>query len=182
MPYAGAMTPLLTPTTLALIAQEDVLSDPDYATYCIEAASYLVVDETGYSEWIGLNPDGTETAVVPAPRRAAMVAEQLAKRAYLNPNAVVAEGGVGPIGGDRTVEDFARTFEFTEAELEYLGKIAKDTGNAAGGGLWTMEIENLGVGTTELPSGTIFLPDLDPRADWWPLGSESDEWAYTPKV
>lgn len=173
------MTPLLTAATLALIAREDPLQDPNYATYCIESASWLVADETGHNDWLGLAGDGTSIPVVAAPRRAVMIAEQLAKRAYLNPDAIVQEGGVGPIGGDRTVEEFARTFEFTDAELEYLQSVA--LGKTKGGGLWTQPTENLPVGTPA--DSTIYLPDLDPRAQWWPVGTEGvDDYAYTPLV
>lgn len=179
MPYADAMTPMLSPATLALIAREEPLSDPDYADYCIESASYLVADEGNHPEWIGLDATGATVPVVPARRRVVMIAEQLAKRAYLNPDAIVAEGNIGPIGGDRTVEDFARTFEFTPAEQEYLQTMALGT-TGGGSALWTLTIES-GTGVIpRLPDGTINLPDLDPRADPWPLGSPDDAYAYTP--
>lgn len=173
------MTPLLSPVTLALIAREEPLADPEYATYCIESASWLVADETGHFDWLGVAADGSSIPVVAAPRRAVMIAEQLAKRAYLNPDAIVQAGSVGPIGGDRTVEDFARTFEFTAVELEYLDSVSIGTARA-GGGLWTMATENRPV-STALPSATIYLPDVDPRADLWPVGTEGvDDYAYTP--
>ena len=153
------------------------LSNPEYGDYCIQAASVIVADAAARPDWLGVAPDGTDIGVVPAPRRAVMIAEQLAKRSYLNPNAVVAEGSVGPIGGDRTIEDFARTFELTEIEAEYLAEVKRTTGivdaGSGTGGLWVLQIENRPYGADW---ATIYLPDVDPRALPWPVGTEGQDY------
>lgn len=177
------MTPLLTPETLGLLVDEvDALANAAYGDYCIQAASVLVADAAGHPDWIGVASDGTSMTPVVAPRRAVMIAEQLAKRAYKNPDAIVSEGSVGPIGGDRTVEDFARTFEFTPTEAAYLEQVKLDTGlvGTTRPALWTLEIE---VRPYSPRWATIWLPDLDPMAKSWPVGTEGvDSWAYGPAL
>jgi hypothetical protein len=174
-----SMTPLLTADTLALLADEveSGLENPAYGDYCIQSASVLVADAAGRPDWLGIAADGAEMTPNLAPRRAVMIAEQLAKRSYLNPNAVVQEGSIGPIGGDRTIEDFARTFEFTEVEAAYLAEVKRTTGivdtGSAGTGLWTLEMEVRPYGADW---ATIFLPDLDPRAAPWPVGVEGNSY------
>jgi hypothetical protein len=180
LPYAGAMTPLFPLSTLELLADEQPLLRLAYGEYCRESASVIVADRVGAYAWLGVNDAGVAIPVVAAPRRAVMIAEQLAKRAYLNPDAIVAEGSIGPIGGDRTVEDFARTFELTEAEDAYLETLAVAAGTSAKANrLGSIGIEV----TTPMLVGdtTIWVPDLDPRAEAWPIGTEGvDDWAYAP--
>lgn len=181
LPYAGAMTPLILASTLALLVEEPAgLENPDYGDYCINAASVLAAQAAGRPDWLGLGPVGEAITPVPAPRLAVMYAEQLAKRAYLNPNAIVAEGGIGPLGGDRTVEDFARTFEWTPTEADYFAEVKRLTGivdSAGSSGLWTLEIEN-----RPYPAAwaTIYLSGVDPREKGWPVGMEGglDTFAY----
>lgn len=155
---------------LGLLVDERPLPvDTDRATYFINAASILVADFAGHPDWIGLDLLGVEVGtVVAAPRRAVMIAEQLAKRAYENPNAIVAEGGIGPIGGDRMVEEYARTLEPTEAEMLWLAEAKRTTGivGAIGAGLWTLQIE---VRPSVAVGDTIWYNDLDPRAAPWPI-------------
>lgn len=178
LPYAGAMTPMLTAATLALLADESPLERPAYGDYCIQAASVLVSNAAGHPDWIGVSATGADMAPVAAPRRGVMIAEQLAKRSYMNPNAIVREGNIGPIGGDATIEDFARTFEPTPVEQAWLDEAKRTSGivgGSTGGGLWTLEIENRPYAADW---ATVYLPDLDPRADTWPVGVESESWAY----
>jgi len=165
------MTPLLTAATLAMLADEgDTPENLAYGDYCIQAASILVAEAAGHPDWLGVAADGTVMDPVAAPRRAVMIAEQLAKRSYLNPNAVVQEGSIGPIGGDRTIEEFARTFEFTEFEAAYLAELKAESGlvGGTGTGLWTLEMEVRPYGVNW---ADVFLPDLDPRAAPWPVGN-----------
>lgn len=169
-----------------LVDERPEPADPERADYFIQAASIVVADLAGHPDWLGLNADGGEVetnqiteagvvmtvdGVVPAPRRAVMIAEQLAKRAYENPNAVVAEGSLGPIGGDRIIEEYARTLEPTPAELAYLEEIRATTGivppvGAGGGGLWVQPIE---VRPRQSAGQTVWYNDLDPRAKPWPV-------------
>lgn len=186
LPYAGAMTPLILDSTLALLVDEPTgLENPEYGAYCINAASILAAEAAGRPDWLGLGPLGEDIAPVPAPRLAVMYAEQLAKRAYLNPNAIVSEGGIGPLGGDRTVEDFARTFEWTPSEAAYFEEVKRLTGIVDGGAgataLWTLEIEN-----RPYPAAwaTIYLNGVDPREQPWPVGTEGawDAFMYGPAI
>jgi hypothetical protein len=171
------MTPLFPLSTLELLVKEQPLEDVAYGEYCREAASVIVSNRALRYGWVGLDADELPVEVVPAPRRAVMIAEQLAKRAYQNPDAIVAEGGIGPIGGDRTVEDFARTFELTPAEMEYLDGLAIGGASASTNSIGT-------IGVTVRPSalvgtGAIWIPDLDPRAQPFPLGTPGvDDYAY----
>lgn len=175
---AMTMTPLLDRDTLALVAREEPLSNVEWADYCIQAASVIVADTANHPDWLGLAADGTDLgAPVAAPRRAVMIAEQLAMRSYKNPDAIVAEGSLGPIGGDRYLDEFARTFELTTAERETLEAIARDSYPAAATGLVVIDIE---VRPRPTWRDTIWLPDVDPRAKSWPIGSEAQAFAYTP--
>jgi hypothetical protein len=167
-----AMTPLLTIGTLSIITRTDIeLGDP-FATWVINGASMVVADAAEHEDWLD-EIDGAP--IVPAPARAILIAENLAKRTYLNPNSVIAEGSIGPIGGDRYVEDFARAFELTAYEREVLGALAGGSSSSVGG-LWTQATENR-PGLDVDP--TIYLPDLDERAGSWPVGTDGvDNYAY----
>lgn len=161
--------PLLDLNTLGLLVDEQPVLNPDRGMYWINGASVIVADIAGHPDWLGLDVDGANILPVAAPRRAAMIAEQLAKRAYENPNAVVAEGSLGPIGGDRMVEEYAKTLEPTEWERAYLEEIRAISGltpTAPGGSLWVLQMEV----RPSLRSGdTVYYNDLDPRAKPWPV-------------
>jgi hypothetical protein len=169
------MTPMLTLATLVILAREPIeeAEDVAFATWVIESASLTVADEAGHLDWID------SVAPVAANPRAILIAQGLAKRTYRNHEAIVAEGGVGPIGGDRFVEDYARTLELTEVEREVLQAMRPD-GGSNGNSLFVQTTENI---PNPISNATIYLPDLDPRAQAWPVGTEGvDDWAYTPLV
>jgi len=175
----GHMTPLFPASTLEMLVREQPLDDAAYGDYCIVNASVIVANRAYRLDWVGLDADELDVPVIPAPRRAVMIAEQLAKRAYQNPDAIVAEGGIGPIGGDRTVEDFARTFELTDEEKEYLDTMALGRPGGAENQLWTIRTQ---VREPALVGGaTLWIADLDPRAKVWPVGTDGvDNYAYEP--
>lgn len=177
LPYAALMKPLFPTSTLELLVRENPLEDGAYGDYCIVNASVIVANRAYRLDWIGLDADELEVPVVPAPRRAVMIAEQLAKRAYQNPDAIVTEGSIGPIGGDRTVEDFARTFELTAEEKEYLDTLALGRPGGTENQLWSLQTQ---VRSARIVGGaTIRLPDLDARAKVWPVGTVGvDDYAY----
>ena len=177
-----SMMLLLDRETLGLLVSEDPLVNPEFADYVIQGASVMVSDAAGRPDWLGIAADGSDIDPVAAPRRAVMIAEQLAKRSYQNPDSIITEGNIGPIGGDRKVEDFARAFEFTPVEQAYLDDINLRTGivdNGGVSGVWTLGFEvrpSYGVDWA-----TIFLPELDPRAKLIPMGTEGvDGFAYGP--
>ncbi len=124
---------LLTMSELRVWVRRPSLPDTDEFGLAVIAASSLVVsEECGFPV-----PEWTPTT---APAIARQVAIQLAKRTFLNPDAVVAEGGIGPIGGDRFIDDFARTLELTAAEKAQLARIDGNV-SASEQGLWVQRID-----------------------------------------
>ena len=105
----------------------------ELANMVIDAVSQRVLKECG-------NPTGWDETTTPQIVRSVVV--PVAARTFRNPDSVVAEGGIGPIGGDRVVEDMARALEFTMAELDILhnapGALPRDS---AGGRLWVLGLE-----------------------------------------
>ncbi len=121
-------------------------ADP-FALAVISAASLKVLDECNNPEdWTSLN-------LVPAMVR--MIAVQLAKRTYKNPDAIIAEGGIGPLGGDRFIEDFARTLELTAAELDTLAKVTGVDAKSEGG-LWVQPLMS-----DQSTDSILYLRDTD---------------------
>jgi hypothetical protein len=136
-----------------------------FAGAVLQAASVKVAEAAKHIEWLD------DAYAEPLPAKAKLICTLLAKRSFLNPDSVISEGGIGPIGGDRYVEDMARFLELTEQELVDLASLSPD-GEAGGGGLWSQEIDTgRRVATFD---DTIYLPDNDPRADYHPLLSTRD--------
>ena len=120
----------------------------------LDAASLVVTDTAGHPEW-------TTTT---APARARLIAVQLAKRAFLNPNAIV-RSAVGPLS-EAQVEDYARTLEPTEAEREYLLSLRPDAGSG-GGSLFTLSL----AGSAAYVPDTIYVTDLSGGlVPWYAVG------------
>lgn len=132
------MAALLTPQTLAKWTQSDeaeVVDDP-FAADLIDKLSALVcfigghdgtkLDEAGdvIPEWSLVA--GTPTDAVVAPIDVQMVMLQVAKRSYQNPDEVLQEGGVGPLGGERYADVHALFMDFTDSERATLAKYNAD--------------------------------------------------------
>lgn len=132
------MAALLTPQTLARWTQSDeaeVLADP-FAGDLIDKLSALVcfigghdgttLDATGLAipEW-SLVADDPAGAIM-APIDVQMVMLQVAKRSYQNPDEVLQEGGVGPLGGERYADVHALFMDFTESERATIAKYNPD--------------------------------------------------------
>lgn len=130
--------PLLTIAELAVWARTEIPADDPFALVVIDAASLKVREAAKQPDWTA--------ATVPATAR--LIAIQLAKRTYLNPDAVIAEGGIGPIGGDRYIEDFARTLELTDLERADLEALAPNAATG-GNGLWVQPMTRGDIETTE---------------------------------
>lgn len=162
------MADLITIQELAIWARREIEPDDTFATTVISAASLVVAETAQHPEW-------TRTGLTAAPPRAKLICATLAKRTYLNPDAVVREGSVGPIGGDTVVEDFARTLELTEAEIATLqGFVGEGTG-AVYSGLWVQPTTR-----GELEMGDVFIPDSG-GSDWMiPYGDASEEFWFAP--
>lgn len=113
MPYTSdELVPIADLITLAeldvWIPDETLDVNNARAKIVISAASLLVCETAGHPEWTPLT----------APGRAILITTQLAKRAYLNPDAE-RSFSLGPLGGS-TVEDYARTLELTPYERGIL--------------------------------------------------------------
>lgn len=112
------MADLLTTRELALWTQKDpteVGTDP-FAAEVIDKVSQL-------AQFLGGQPDWTlDAGENQAPFDVRMVVLQVCKRSYQNPNQVVQEGGVGPIGGDRVLDVAALMLSLTESETATLTK------------------------------------------------------------
>jgi len=118
----------------------------EFANMVIEAVSQRVLFECG-------NPVGWDELTTPPVVRTVVIA--VASRTFRNPDSIVSEGGIGPIGGDRYAETLARALYFTMSELDILhnapGALPLDR---SGGRLWV-----LGVEPEEEPSPIIFVFD-----------------------
>lgn len=147
--YAGPMMlpRLLTVAELATWARTEIADDDPFANAVVDAATLVVVSQCGFPV-----PEWTTSSAPPVAR---LITIQLAKRTYLNPDAVIAEGGIGPIGGDRFVEDFARTLELTPNELAKLADVDPATASASGN-LWVLGVDTVGHSLDE-----IYLRDSD---------------------
>jgi hypothetical protein len=157
---------LLTVADLRTWTRDASIADDDpFAGAVIEGVSLLVSETANHPEW--------DAATVPA--RAKLIACLVAKRNYLNPDAVRSTS-VGPVS-EQTLDDFVRTMELTEAETSALQAMAGDGGTpGSSSDLWLLP--------TGKPSETdvpFYLPD-------WPKGSligpfatpDEVEWAWTP--
>lgn len=108
--------------------------------------------------------------IATAPTRARQIASHLAARSFTNFESIATDGALGPLGGDRRVEELARALHLTaaeEAELEALGPIGGPGGR---GDLWIQPID----GGSALEADTLYFA-TDPPSDWMlPLLSASD--------
>jgi hypothetical protein len=143
------MAALLTIPELGVWAQQDVGYDDEWAAAVLDAASDVVRTAASQPTWT------RDTA----PVRARQIASHLAARSYKNPDSIVGEGALGPVGGDRFVEELAKALHLTAAEIEELGKLAPSTA-AGSGGLWIQPIN-----ATPVEDGDVYLAD-DSGSDW----------------
>lgn len=141
------------------------LVDDAFVAWVLEEASGLVCDTAHHPEW--------EDDITLAPRTAKRICLLVAKRTYENPGAVVVEGGVGPIGGDRVLDTQAMGLMLTEAEEEELVDLRGGPGNDPNG-LWIQPI-NDGTATDR----TAYLFDSS-GSDWAiPYGDYGTTDAFT---
>lgn len=154
------MAALVTISELSAWARQEVGYDDAWAITVLEAASELVRSAAGQPTW--------ERATAPA--RAKQICAHVAARTYLNPDSVSSEGNLGPLGGDRIVEELAKALHLTAAERDELGAMAPAGGGAGGrGGLWVQPINS-----TPLEGGDVYLAD-DSGSDWMiPYLAEDD--------
>ncbi len=163
----AAMTPMLDVAELEVWCRKPIAGTPKepFAIAVLQAASLVVADKANHADWLADDFPG------PLPGRAKLICTLLAKRSFLNPDSVISEGGIGPIGGDRYVEEMAKFLTLTDQEIADLEDLDDGSGAGGTGGLWTMEITS---GRGPWLGDTIHLPDLDPLADQWPVLSTRD--------
>lgn len=154
-PDAVTTGPLITETELATICQlpDQVIPAErlPFATMIIDLASDIVRDTASHPEW-------DQNTV---PFRAKMICLLVAKRSYQNPNNVVVEGALGPIGGDRVLDVQAMGLYLTEAEASDLARLVGD-GTAATNPNRLWVLQNSG-GIPEATTGYVFD---DSGSDW----------------
>lgn len=162
------MTALLSLTEFALWMQPAEVDDEDKALLMMEAASELVRDTARQPTW-------TATGSTAAPLRARHIAAHVAVRSYKNLDSIQAEGAVGPLGGDRIVEELAKALHLTDAERETLeGMQPKST---SAGSLWILPTAT-GTGGDE---AEVYLADQS-GSDWHiPYAASGDAYAFTPE-
>jgi len=128
------MADLLTLATLAKWTQEDageVAADP-FAADLIDKISQLACFIGGH-DGTHLDEDGDiipewdlEIGLTQAPIDVQMVVLKVCKRSYENPDQVIQEGGIGPLGGDRVADIQALFMDFTDDERATIAKYNPD--------------------------------------------------------
>lgn len=162
------MAALLTTQTLARWTQNDpdeVAAD-EFAVDLIEKLSALVCFLGGHPEWT------LEPGVDQAPVDVQMVMLQVAKRSYQNPDQVLQEGSVGPLGGDRVADIQALFMDFSESERRTIAKYNVDgdpTPQDGAGEIFTLATTR-GDETTMPQTSPLYVTDdqqvnLDTSAD-----------------
>lgn len=190
MLYPRLMADLLTTLELARwTGNEPAAVDADpFAAEVIDKVSQLACFLGGH-DGTKLDPAGVaipEWTLDPgdtlAPFDARMVVLAVAKRCYSNPDQVVQEGSVGPIGGDRVLDAAALLFSLTDSERATLTKYNTD-GDPDGeeGELFTMRMQR-GAETT-VSTSPLYVGDdqqinlslsADPREWKIPLFNPGD--------
>lgn len=147
------MADLLTTATLAKWTQEDPLevAADEFAKDVIAKVSALIcfigghdgtkVDANGdiIPEWtLDLGP-------TQAPIDVQLIALKVIKRSYQNPEQVLQEGSIGPLGGDRVADTQALFMDFTEDERRAIARYNPD-GDPSGlvedaGTIFTLSID-----------------------------------------
>jgi hypothetical protein len=184
------VAPLLTLRTLAVWTQKDpteVQRDP--------LASEVIQTVSDMARFLG-GHDGTkldssgdaipmwtlEPGVNKVPYDVQMVVLQVCKRTYGNPEQIVQEGNIGPIGGDRVLDAAALLLDLTDAERSTLTKYNQDGDpDGEGGELFTITTSR---GTATIAKSAVLyvgddqqvglLNSVDPREWKIPLFNPND--------
>lgn len=174
------MADLMSIETLAIWMQTPVTeleADPFYAQ--------VITDVSGLVCFIGGHPQWTyEPGEDQAPYDVRMVALNVIKRSAENPGRVIAEGSVGPIGGDRVDEAQALFTDLTDAERAVIAKYNPegDPEGDAAGILFTIETSR-GDSMTLQQTSPLYVGDnmqtnletsADPREWMIPMYSPGD--------
>lgn len=175
------MAALLTTNELALWTQRDpaAVALDAFATEVIDKVSELACFLGGH-DGTTLDADGVaipEWTLPPDPNQAPfdvrLVVLQVAKRSYGNPAQVVAEGGVGPIGGDRFLDAAALLMTLTETERSTLTKYNFNGDPDAMDDLWILKTGRRAV--DDLNTATLYVSD-DQQINMHPGQSAYPSW------
>lgn len=140
----------------------EVADDPFAVDVIAQVSAYLCFlgghDGTKLDDLGVVIPEWTyEPGEDQAPIDVRMLALKVIRRTYTNVDQVVQEGGIGPIGGDRVVEDAAKMFDLTEAERRVITKYNDDGDPEEGGQLWIQPIG--GDDSATLLDATLYVGD-----------------------
>lgn len=150
------MTTIISISDLEVITRTGTgsLAADTFASRIVVEASGLVCDTAGHPEW------ETTTPLVDVPRTAKRICLALAKRSFQNPERVVQEGSIGPLGGDRVDATQALFLELTDGEIDALEALQGDGTGGGGNGLWLQPITG-----SDVYDRVAFVHD-DSGSDW----------------
>lgn len=173
------MGDLLSTSTLAVWTQNEP-SEVDTDPFAID----LIAKVSEMACFLGGNPQWTyEPGLDQAPFDVRMVVLNVCKRAYENPGRVIAEGSVGPIGGDRVSDVQALFTDLTDTERATLTGYNPDGDpNGGAGVLFTIETTRGDTATLQQTSPLYMGDDqqinldtsADPREWMIPMFSPGD--------
>jgi len=167
MPAPDADDALIGVPELAVWVRENIAADDPFALQVIWAATVKLRATCANTTWT--------PSTVPAPVK--LILLQLAKRSYINDRGIVAEGSLGPIGGDRYLDDYARTLQFLPEELNELAGYGAAVVSVDGGALFT-----LSTAQPDTTDGETYLFAQDGGVSDWaiPYLGEDDAWLGRP--
>ncbi len=135
----------------AWVTTQEVDPGDEWGKICIAAASDKVRSTANQPTW----------TIATAPVRARQIAAHLASRSFVNPESISTDGALGPLGGDRRVEELSRALHLTAAEILELEGMSPAGGVGGGSSLWIQPIDGGGV----LGEDTLYF-GTDPASDW----------------
>lgn len=175
---------------------ENLITDHELAVWSGESdatvtgsqlAQDVMAKMSDYARFLGFYPKtgvdvGWQT-IEDAPFDVKLVVLKVSRRAYKNPDEVVQEGGIGPIGGDRLRDEAALSLELTESERATITKY-NPAGDPETGDTATLWVQPTYGGTeTQLQTSPLYVGDdgqinlqtsADPREWKIPLFNPGD--------
>lgn len=122
----SSIIPWVTVPELAVWTREAIDPEDPWANLVVRAATIKVSDAT--------EKDPAYT-VDTAPNGLKVIVAQLAMRTYKNPDQIIREGSIGPIGGDAYAQAYAAGLSLTEEELLEVGRLTRRDGGRTGKGI-----------------------------------------------
>lgn len=152
-----------------------------------DLAQDVITKMSQYARFLGFYPLPEEQwgwqTILTTPFDVKLVVLKVARRAFNNPDEVVQEGNIGPIGGDRVRDEAALSLELTETERATLTKY-NPAGDPETGDTATLWVQPTFGGTeTQLQTSPLYVGDdqqinletsADPREWKIPLFNPGD--------